>query len=102
MTRPDITGMIAAVERQLPRLSTLQRVLLLTDGSVTILLEAGAGEREDVRTIAQAVEPADAASESGVAPVRGVGRMDFFARWNGLVWPAATGSPAAHQAKEAP
>ena len=67
MTRPDITGMIAAVERQLPRLSTLQRVLLLTDGSVTILLEAGAGERVDVRTIAQAVVPADAAQAERLA-----------------------------------
>lgn len=61
MTPPDITGMIEAVERRLPRLSTLQRVLLLTDGSVTILLEAAAGERVDVRTIAQEIVPADAA-----------------------------------------
>ena len=60
MTPPDLTGMIEAVERQLPSLSSLQKVLLLTDGSVTILLEAASGERVDVRTIAQDVVPADA------------------------------------------
>ena len=60
MTPPDIAGMIEAVERQLPSLSPLQKVLLLTDGSVTILLEAASGERVDVRTIAQDVVPADA------------------------------------------
>ena len=59
--------MIAAVERQLPRLSTLQRVLLLTDGSVTILLEAAAGERVDVRTNAQEVVPADAVQAERLA-----------------------------------
>lgn len=67
MTRPDIAGMIAVVERQLPRLSTLQRVLLLTDGSVTILLEAAAGERVDVQTIAQEVVPADAVQADRLA-----------------------------------
>ena len=60
MTPPEIAGMIEAVERQLPCLSALQKVLLLTDGSVTILLEAASGERVDVRTIAQEVVPADA------------------------------------------
>lgn len=56
----DLTGMIEAIERQLPCLSPLQKVLLLTDGSVTILLEAASGERVEVRTIAQEVVPADA------------------------------------------
>ncbi|MEN6342782.1 MAG: beta-ribofuranosylaminobenzene 5'-phosphate synthase [Methanospirillum sp.] len=60
MTPPDLPGMIEAVERQLPRLSPLQKVLLLTDGSVTTLLEAASGERVDVRTIAQDIVPADA------------------------------------------
>ncbi len=60
MMPTNLTGMIEAVERQLPDLSPLQKVLLLTDGSVTILLEAAAGERVDVRTSAQDVVPADA------------------------------------------
>lgn len=59
MTPPDLSGMIETVERQLPDLSPLQKVLLLTDGSVTILLEVASGERVDVRTIAQDVVPAD-------------------------------------------
>ncbi|HIH04527.1 MAG TPA: DUF98 domain-containing protein [Methanoregulaceae archaeon] len=60
MIPSDLAGMIEAVERQLPCLSPLQKVLLLTDGSVTILLEAASGERVDVRTIAQDVVQADA------------------------------------------
>lgn len=59
MTPPDLTGMIDAIERQISSLSPLQKVLLLTDGSVTTLLEAASGEQVDVRTIAQDVIPAD-------------------------------------------
>jgi beta-ribofuranosylaminobenzene 5'-phosphate synthase len=71
MTPSDIEERIEAVERRLPRLSTVQRVLLLTDGSVTVLLEAAAGERVDVRTIAQEVVPADATQAERLAAAVG-------------------------------
>lgn len=59
MTPPALAGQIEAIERQLPHLSPLRKVLLLTDGSVTTLLEVISGEPVEVRTIAQEIVPAD-------------------------------------------
>jgi len=51
--------MLAALERRRPGTSSLERVLLLTDGSVTTLLEAVFGEAVEVRTVVQRVVTAD-------------------------------------------
>lgn len=61
MTPPDISGTIEAIDRQLLHLSAVQKVLLLTDGSVTVLLEAVSGEPVEVKTVTQECVPADAA-----------------------------------------
>jgi beta-ribofuranosylaminobenzene 5'-phosphate synthase len=53
------TDLFRQFEAELPDLSPIQKVLLLTDGSVTTLLEAVFGEQIEVRTIAQEVVPAD-------------------------------------------
>ena len=67
MTLPDFAGMMETVERQVRRLSPLQKVLLLTDGSVTILLEAASDEQIEVRTMAQEIVPADAVQAERLA-----------------------------------
>lgn len=52
--------MLGALEEQRPGTSSLEKVLLLTDGSVTTLLEAVFGEVVEVRTVLQHVVLADA------------------------------------------
>lgn len=50
---------LAALEQRRPEVSSLEKVLLLTDGSVTTLLEAVFGETVEVRTAVQQVVLAD-------------------------------------------
>ncbi|MCE5298778.1 MAG: chorismate pyruvate-lyase family protein [Methanoregulaceae archaeon] len=53
-----------AIEKEQGTLSTLQKILLSTDGSVTSLLEAIEGEEVTITTLSQEVVPADANTAS--------------------------------------
>lgn len=53
-----------AIEKEQGTLSTLQKILLSTDGSVTSLLEAIEGEEVTITTLSQQVVPADANTAS--------------------------------------
>ena len=52
-------GPLERIEKEYGTLSTLQKILLSTDGSVTSLLEAIEGEEVTIRTLSQNVGPAD-------------------------------------------
>ncbi|HOU81505.1 MAG TPA: chorismate pyruvate-lyase family protein, partial [Methanoregulaceae archaeon] len=52
-------GPLERIEKEHGTLSTLQKILLSTDGSVTSLLEAIEGEEVTIRTLSQKVVPAD-------------------------------------------
>jgi len=56
----DIAKSIKTIEKSVGHLSPVQKILLGTDGSVTQLLEAVTGHAVTIRTIEQAVVPADA------------------------------------------
>jgi beta-ribofuranosylaminobenzene 5'-phosphate synthase len=60
MSVSDLFSMLKELEQSSP-VSPLQKILLLTDGSVTNLLEVVAGERIEVHTLAQQVVRADPA-----------------------------------------
>ena len=60
MSVSDLFSMLKELEQSSP-VSPLQKILLLTDGSVTNLLEVVAGERVEVHTLAQQVVRADGA-----------------------------------------
>jgi len=57
----DITRSLIAIEEQVGRLSSVQKILLGTDGSVTQLLEAATGHSVTITTLVQEVIGADAA-----------------------------------------
>ncbi|MDI6718027.1 MAG: beta-ribofuranosylaminobenzene 5'-phosphate synthase [Methanomicrobiales archaeon] len=57
----DIRTMLEELERELGALSTVQKILLGTDGSVTALLEIVTGGPVEIETLLQEVGPCDAA-----------------------------------------
>ena len=64
-------GSFEHIEKEHGYLSTLQKILLSTDGSVTSLLEAIEGEGVTIRTLSQNVVPADAKTAEELEIVAG-------------------------------
>jgi beta-ribofuranosylaminobenzene 5'-phosphate synthase len=58
----DITRSLIAIEKQVGRLSSVQKILLSTDGSVTQLLEAVTGTSVSITTRVQEIVKADQAT----------------------------------------
>jgi beta-ribofuranosylaminobenzene 5'-phosphate synthase len=72
MTGDFLRDRVQGIEARFGPLSLQQTILLLTDGSVTTLLEAICGEEVAVRTLSQEVMPADAGMAESLAVPPGV------------------------------
>ncbi|MCK9580343.1 MAG: beta-ribofuranosylaminobenzene 5'-phosphate synthase [Methanoregula sp.] len=67
----DIVQAIRDIEAQVGRISTVQKFLLGTDGSVTQLLESVTGKKVVIRTLVQEVVPADRAAADNLSIAEG-------------------------------
>ena len=61
-----VSTKIFQIEKEVGPLSTVQKILLTTDGSVTALLEAYCGEKIAISTLLQEIIPADTPREESL------------------------------------